>query len=95
MRCSYAMMSPNDTSLEEEEGADVDGVERDRAEQEGGASKSICHDLNYASLFLTVVASMAHLTKKWSKEGKGIEKWHKISVIAEGKMNLSWVAISL
>ena len=31
MRSSYAMMSPSDTSLVEEEGADVDGVERDGA----------------------------------------------------------------
>ena len=26
---------------------------------------------------------------KWSEEGKGTEKWRKILVIAEGKMNLS------
>ena len=41
MRCSCAMMSPSDTSLEEEEGADVDGANRDGAEWEGGAAESI------------------------------------------------------
>ena len=38
---------------------------------------------------------MAHMIGKWSKEGKGTEKWHRISVIAEGEMSLSRVAISL
>ena len=74
MRCSCAMMSLSDTSLEEEEGADVDGADRDEAEWEGGATKSDCCDLNYALLRLTVVASMAHMTEKWSEEGKGTEK---------------------
>ena len=32
---------------------------------------------------------MAHMTGKWSKEGKGTEKWRKILVIAEGNMSLS------
>ena len=36
------MMSPKDTLLEEEEGADVDGVDMDRAEREGRAAKSDC-----------------------------------------------------
>ena len=36
---------------------------------------------------------MAHMTKKWSEEGKGTEKWRKICMIAEGKMSLSWVAV--
>ena len=57
-------MSPSDTSLEEEEGADVGGANRDGAEREEGAVESDCHDLNYTSLHLTVVASMAHMTKK-------------------------------
>ena len=35
------------------------------------------------------------MTEKWSEEGKGIEKWHRIRVIAEGKMSLSRVVISL
>ena len=44
MRCSYAMMSPSDTSLEEEEevdvdGADQDGAEREVVEREGEAAK--------------------------------------------------------
>ena len=38
---------------------------------------------------------MAHMTEKWSEEGKGTEKWHKIYVIAEGKISLSRVAVSL
>ena len=38
---------------------------------------------------------MAHMTGKWSKEGKGTEKRHRIRVIAEGKMSLSRVAIFL
>ena len=38
---------------------------------------------------------MAHITGKWSEEGKGIEKWHKIRMIAEGKMSLSRIAVSL
>ena len=88
-------MSSSDTSLAEDEGADVDGAERDGAEPEGGVAKSICLDLNCTSLCLKVVASMAHMTEKWSEEGKGIEKWHKIYVIVEGKTSLSRVAISL
>ena len=32
------MMSPSDTSLVEEEGADVDGADRDGAKQEGGVA---------------------------------------------------------
>ena len=38
---------------------------------------------------------MTHMIEKWSEEGKPIEKWHKICVIAEGKMSLSRVAVSL
>ena len=37
---------------------------------------------------------MAHMKVKWSEKGKGIEKWCKILVIAEGKMSLSWDAES-
>ena len=62
---------------------------------EGGAANSDCLDLNCTSLYLTIAASMAHMTEKWLEEGKGTEKWHKIRVIAEGKMNLSRVAVSL
>ena len=64
MRCIYAMMSLSDTSLVKEKGANVDGADRDGAEREGGAAESNCRDLNYASLHLTVAASMAHMTKK-------------------------------
>ena len=38
---------------------------------------------------------MAHKTEKWSEEGKGTEKLHKIYMIAKGKMSLSRVAVSL
>ena len=54
MRCSCAMMSPKDTSPEEEGGADVDGAERDGAEREEGVAESDCHDRSWASLHLTV-----------------------------------------
>ena len=64
------MMSPSDTSLVEEEGADVDGADRDGAEREGGAAESNYRDLNCASLRLTVVVSMAHMTEKWLEKGK-------------------------
>ena len=95
MRCSCAMTSSSITSPIAEEGADVDRADRGGAEREGGAAKSDYHDLNCASLHLTVAASMAHMTEKWLEEGKGTEKWHKIHVIAEGKMSLSRVVVSL
>ena len=86
-------MSPSYTSLVEEEGADVHRADQDGVGQVG-ATKSICRDLNCASLRLTVVASMAHMTWKGSDMGKGMEKWRKIIVITEGKMSLSWDAKS-
>ena len=55
----------------EEEGADEDGVDRDGVEREGGTAESDCCDLNYALLRLMVAASMAYMTEKWLKEGKG------------------------
>ena len=82
-------MSPKVTSPEEDGGADVDGAERDGAKQEGGAAGFERRDRSWASLYLMVAKSMAHMTVKWSEEGKGTEKWHKILVIAKGKMNLS------
>ena len=88
-------MSSSDTSLVEKEGADVDGVYRDGAEQEGKAVDPDCLNLNCASLCLMVAASMAHIKEKWSDARKGTEKWRKILVIAEGKMSLSWDAESL
>ena len=95
-------MSHKDTSLEEEEGADVDRVEQDGVGREGGV-ESCCRDLNCASLRFTVVASMAHMKVKGFtvvasmahmkvkglNAGKGTEKWRKILAIAEGKMSLS------
>ena len=54
-------MSLKITSLEEEEGADVDGVDRDGAEWVGGAADPDCLDLNCPSLCLMVAASMAHI----------------------------------
>ena len=89
------MMSLSDTSLVEEERADVDGVDRDGAEREGGAADPDYLNLNHASLRLMVVTYMAHMKVKCSDVGKGIEKWHNILVIAEEKMNLSWDAESL
>jgi len=61
----------------------VDGVEG-----VGGATDP-------ASLHLMIVASMAHITWKWSKMGKGTEKWLKILVIVKGKISLSRVIESL
>ena len=46
MRCSCAMTSFRVTSPEVEEGANVDGAERDRAKREGGAAESDYRDLN-------------------------------------------------
>ena len=43
MRCSCAKMSPKDASSEEER-VDVDGVDRDGAEREEGAAKSVYRD---------------------------------------------------
>ena len=70
MRCSCAMMSPSDTSLIEEEAADVDGADRDGAGREGGAAESKCGDLNCTSLRLTVAASMVHMTENGRKREK-------------------------
>ena len=86
-------MSPKDTSLVEEEGADVGQVEQDGVGREAG-TESCCRDLNCASLHFTVAASMAHMKIKGSDAGEGTEKWRKILMIAEGKMSLSWDAES-
>ena len=82
------MMYPKDTSLEEEEGADMGRVERDGVGREGGV-ESCCHDLNCTSLHFTVAASMVHMKVKGSDAGEGTKKWCKILVIAEVKMSLS------
>ena len=81
-------MSPSDTSLEEEEGADVSRAERDGVGREGGV-ESYCRDLNCASLHFTVAMSMAHMKVKGLDAGKGTEIWRKILLIAEGNMSLS------
>ena len=54
MHCNCAMMSLKVTSLEEEEGVDVDGAKRDGAKWKGGATESDCRNRNYTSLRLTV-----------------------------------------
>ena len=54
-------MSSKVTSPIEEEGADVDGTDRDGIEWKGGATDLDYLNLNCASLHLTVVASMAHI----------------------------------
>ena len=54
----------------------MDGIERDGVEREEGATEFDCRDLNCASLRLMVVVSMAHMTEKWSRKGKGTEKSH-------------------
>ena len=74
---------------------EVKGAEVDVVEGVEGVAVPDHLNQNYASLCLMVAASMAHITEKWSKMGKGTQKWHKIHVIVEGKMSLSRVAISL
>ena len=54
------MMSPRVTPLVEKKGADVDGVEG-----VGGAADPDYIDRNCALLYLTVMASIAPITKKW------------------------------
>ena len=90
MHWSCAMMSSSVTPLKEKEGADVD-----RAEGVGWVVIPDCLDRTCASLHLTIVTSVAHMTWKWSKTRKGTKKGRKILVIAEGKMSLSQVVVSL
>ena len=82
-----AMMASSVTLPTEDEGA----VEA------GGATISVCVHLgrSWASLRLTLAASMAPMMKKWSDGGKETEKWRRILVIVEGKMSLSRVTVSL
>ena len=82
------MTSSKDISPKEKE-ADANRVDWDSAKREEGVAKSVCHDRNWALLRLTLALSMAHVIVKWLEEGKGMEKWCKILVIAEGKMSLS------
>ena len=46
------MISPRDTSLEKEGGADMDGAERDEAEREEGAAESDYRELSSPSLLM-------------------------------------------
>ena len=48
------MISPRDTLLEEEGGADVDKAEQDGVEQEEGAAEFDYRDRSWASLRLTI-----------------------------------------
>ena len=84
------MIASRVTPLAEVEKAEVGGVEG-----VGGATISDCLERNYTSLHLTVAASMAHIMENWLETGKGTKKWRKICVIAEGKMSLSRVVVSL
>ena len=84
------MIASRVTPPTEEEGAEVDG-----AEGVGGAVDPDSLERSRTSLHLTVAVSMTHITWKWSETGKGTEKWCKILMIAEGKISLSWVAVSL
>ena len=84
------MIASRVTPPVEEKGVEVDG-----AEGVGRVTDLDCLEQNYALLRLTVAAFIAPIMWKWSNRGKGIEKWRKILVIAEGKMSLSRVAESL
>ena len=84
------MIASRVTAPVEEKGVEVDG-----AEGVGRFADLDCLEQNYALLRLTVAAFIAPIMWKWSNRGKGIEKWCKILVIAEGKMSLSRVAESL
>ena len=75
--------------------AEVKGAEVDGAKGVGGIVVSNHLKRNCALLRLTIAVSMAHIIEKWSETRKGTEKWRKILVIVEGKMSLSWVAVSL
>ena len=85
-------MATSVTPLAEDEGVDVDG-----AVEAGGVAISIRGrlSLSCALLHRTVAASMAYITKKWGDSGKETEKWQSMCVIAEGKMSLSRVVVSL
>ena len=54
-------MSSSDTSLVEEDGANVDGAYRDGAEWEGKAIDPDYLNLNCALLRLMIAVSMAHI----------------------------------
>ena len=84
------MIASRVTPLTEEEGPKVDGVEEVRGIADPDHLEHGC-----ASLHLTVVKPMAHITWTWLEMEKGTEKWRKILVIVEEKMSFSWVIESL
>ena len=87
---SCAIIASSVTPPTKEEGAEVDRAE--------GVRVAIDLDRlehSYASLRLTIPASIAPMTEKWSEEGKETSKWCKSLVIPKGNMSLSWVAKSL
>ena len=63
------MIASKVTPPTQEEGAKVDG-----AEGMGRAADLDCLERSYASFYLTVVASIVHITWKWSDTEKGTEK---------------------
>ena len=67
------MMSPKDTSLEEEERADVGRAKRDGVKQEERV-ESCCRNLNCTSLRFTAAASMAHMKVKELDVGEETKK---------------------
>ena len=73
--------------------ADEEGTNVEGAKEAEWAAVSVCgcFDRSWASLHMTIAASMAHMTEKWGDTGKEIEKWCRIHVITEGKMSLSRV----
>ena len=84
------MVSSSVISLVEEEGVDVDGAKG------VGVAVDLNHlERNCTSLHLMVLASIAPMIRKGSEEGKRTSKWRKSLVIAEGKMSLSRVVVSL
>ena len=87
-----AMMASSVTSLIVDEGAKVDGVVETR-----GVTVSVRGRLGMscASLHWMIATSMAHITIKWGDSRKETEKWWRSRVIAEGKISLLRVAISL
>jgi len=84
------MIASRVTLPTKEEEADVDG-----AEEVGGIKVLVHLGQSYVSLNLTIAASMAHIIEKWSNSGQEIEKWRIICMIAEEKISLSWVVVSL
>ena len=85
-------MASSVTPLAEDEGMEVDGA----VEVEGAAV--YVHDRlgqSWASLRLMVALFMAPMTKKWGDAGKETEIWWRIHVIAEEKISISRVIVSL